>query len=37
LGLREFNNYETFAKRYKVKVVSYNADNGAFHTETFQK
>jgi chloramphenicol O-acetyltransferase len=29
--------YETFAKRYSVEVESYHADNGAFHTEAFQK
>jgi hypothetical protein len=30
-------NYEKFAKRYKVTVESYHADNGAFLTKTFQK
>jgi IS30 family transposase len=29
--------YEKFAQRYQVNVKSYNADNGAFRTETFQK
>jgi hypothetical protein len=29
--------YETFAKRYNVTIDSYNADNGAFRSETFQK
>jgi hypothetical protein len=29
--------YENFAKRYKVTAESYHADNGAFHTEPFQK
>jgi chloramphenicol O-acetyltransferase len=29
--------YETFAKRYKVNIESYHADNCAFRTETFQK
>jgi hypothetical protein len=29
--------YEKFAQRYQVTVNSYHADNGAFHSETFQK
>jgi hypothetical protein len=29
--------HETFAKCYNVDVESYLANNGAFHTETFQK
>jgi hypothetical protein len=29
--------YETFAKHYKISSGLYHADNGAFHTETFQK
>jgi hypothetical protein len=29
--------YETFAKRYNVTTDSYQADNGAFRSETFQK
>jgi hypothetical protein len=29
--------YETFAKRYQVKVNSYHANKGAFRSETFQK
>jgi transposase InsO family protein len=29
--------YETFTKRYNVKIDSYHADNGAFQSETFQK
>jgi transposase InsO family protein len=29
--------YETFAKRYTVKLESYHADNGDFRTKTFQK
>jgi hypothetical protein len=29
--------FEKFAKRYNVTVDSYNADNGAFRSETFQK
>jgi hypothetical protein len=29
--------YDTFAKRYKVTIDSYHANNGAFQSETFQK
>jgi hypothetical protein len=29
--------YEKFAQRYNVTVDSYHADNGAFHSKTFQK
>jgi chloramphenicol O-acetyltransferase len=29
--------YEKFAQRYQVTIKSYHADNGAFHSETFQK
>jgi hypothetical protein len=29
--------YEKFAQRYSITVDSYHADNGAFHSETFQK
>jgi hypothetical protein len=29
--------FETFAKRYRVTVESYHADNSTFHTEIFQK
>jgi hypothetical protein len=30
-------NYEKFVQRYQLTIKSYNADNGAFHSETFQK
>jgi hypothetical protein len=29
--------YKKFTQRYKVRVKSYHADNGAFRSETFQK
>jgi hypothetical protein len=29
--------YEKFAQRYKITVISYNAYNGAFPSETFLK
>jgi hypothetical protein len=34
---RSKGDYETFTKCYKVNVESYQADNSAFQTETFQK
>jgi hypothetical protein len=29
--------YEKITQRYQVTVKSYHADNGAFHSKTFQK